>query len=74
MQDEPSGTASTARDERNTINDDPQAALNRATRDRRQRNRLLFNKKREHFLKDYLRNLDVLIYAELAAVYYMEYA
>lgn len=74
MQDEPSGTASTARDERNAINDDPQAATNGATRDRRKRNRLLFNKKREHFLKDYLRNLDVLIYAELAAVYYMEYA
>jgi len=42
-------------------------------RERRQRNRRLFNKKREAFLGDLMRNVDILVYAELSAVYYMEY-
>jgi len=44
-----------------------------AARERRQRNRRLFNKKREAFLGDLMRNVDILVYAELSAVYYMEY-
>ena len=43
-------------------------------RDRVKRNKATFNKKRDHFLQDLLRNIDLLIYAELSAVYYMECA
>ena len=42
--------------------------------DRVKRNKATFNKKRDFFLQDLLRNLDLLIYAELSAVYYMECA
>jgi len=38
------------------------------------RNKATFNKKRDAFLQDLLRNIDLLIYAELSAVYYMECA
>ena len=43
-------------------------------RDKLAKNRKLFNKKREAFLTDLLRNMDILTYAELSAIYYMEYA
>jgi len=72
MNHEPSGSASTATDG-HTTNDAWQAIL-QAPQERRKRNRLLFNKKREYFLKDFSRSIDILIYAELAAIYYMEYA
>jgi hypothetical protein len=38
------------------------------------RNKAAFNKKRDAFLQDLLRNIDLLIYAELSAIYYMECA
>lgn len=38
----------------------------------RNKSRLLFNKKRGELLDDLLRNLDILIYAELSVIYYME--
>lgn len=41
---------------------------------KRKKNREMFNKKRGELLDDLLRSLDVLIYAELSAIYYMEYA
>ena len=70
MSDEPS--ASTARQ---GINADRRNDLpNRGTiEDRRKRNRRLFNKKREAFLADLMRTIDILVYAELSTIYYMEY-
>ncbi|KAK5108844.1 hypothetical protein LTR62_007734 [Meristemomyces frigidus] len=41
--------------------------------EQRKTNRQLFNRKRGDLLDDVLKNLDMLIYAELSAVYYMEY-
>ena len=41
--------------------------------ERRKKNREMFNKKRGELLDDLLRNLDILIYAELSTIYYMEY-
>jgi hypothetical protein len=41
---------------------------------RRKTNRENFNRKRGEFLDDLLRSLDVLVYAELSTIYYMEYA
>lgn len=74
MNDEPSGSAETARDGGLANPEDTHVAVQRAIREKRKRTKLLFNKKREHFLKDFLRNIDILVYAELATVYYMEYA
>lgn len=38
----------------------------------RKKNREMFNKKRVFLLDDLLYNLDVLVYAQLSAIYYME--
>lgn len=40
--------------------------------ERRKRNREMFNKKRGQLLDDLLYNLDILVYAQLSAIYYME--
>ncbi|KAL1311093.1 hypothetical protein AAFC00_001300 [Neodothiora populina] len=73
MNHEPQNSATTTRDDggENVLSGDSHMSA-RTTRERRKKNRLLFNKKRAHFLKDHLRNLDLLIYAELAAIYYMD--
>ena len=42
--------------------------------ERKKKNRQLFNRKRGDLLDDVIRNLDILLYAELSAIYYMEYA
>lgn len=42
--------------------------------DRRKKSRRMFNRKRGELLDDLLRNLDILVYAHLSAIYYMEYA
>ncbi|KAI5247163.1 DUF1746-domain-containing protein [Aureobasidium subglaciale] len=48
-------------------------SLDNATRrERVQRNKATFNKKRDAFLQDLVRNIDLLIYAQLSAVYYMD--
>ena len=39
---------------------------------RRKKNRENFNKRRGELLDDLLRNIDLLVYAELSAIYYME--
>lgn len=39
----------------------------------RKKNREMFNKKRVFLLDDLLYNLDVLVYAQLSAIYYMEW-
>ena len=69
MSDEPS--SSTARPHTTTAGDGT-SSTSSALRERRQRNRKLFNKKREAFLADLMRNVDILIYAELTTVYHME--
>lgn len=59
------------------MNHEPASSLpldDATRRERLQRNKATFNKKRDAFLQDLLRNIDLLIYAELSAVYYMEYA
>jgi hypothetical protein len=40
--------------------------------ERRKYNRDMFNKKRVHLLDDLIHNLDLLVYAQLSAIYYME--
>lgn len=40
--------------------------------ERRKYNRDMFNKKRVHLLDDLIYNLDLLVYAQLSAIYYME--
>lgn len=73
MNHEPSVSA--APDADNTVlrQDDGNAAR-RTIQAKRKRNRELFNSKRSVFLIDLIRQIDLLIYAELAAIYYMEYA
>ena len=77
MNDEPSSSASTAA----RPEDEPQQnAASRTDRSLksaeeaaiRKRNRENFNKRRVELLNDLLRNLDLLVYAELSVVYYME--
>ena len=41
-------------------------------RKHRERNKRMFNRKRAELLDDLLRGLDLMIYAELSAIYYME--
>ena len=41
--------------------------------DRRRRNRENFNKRRGELLDDLIRSIDLLVFAELSAIYYMEY-
>lgn len=40
--------------------------------ERRKKNRDVFNKKRGQLLDDLLYNVDILIYGQLSAIYYME--
>ncbi|KAG9641593.1 DUF1746-domain-containing protein, partial [Aureobasidium melanogenum] len=57
------------------MNHEPASSLpldDATRRERLQRNKATFNKKRDAFLQDLLRNIDLLIYAELSAVYYMD--
>jgi len=75
MSDEPSSsTAAHQTTSDNLTRNESRAGNGRdAAHERRQRNKRLFNKKREAFLADLMRNVDILIYAELSAIYYMEY-
>lgn len=49
-------------------------AARRAIQAKRKRNKELFNSKRSVFLMDLIRQIDLLVYVELATIYYMEYA
>lgn len=72
MNDEPS--SSTAHGHLEDGPDKPEAAAAAAElAERRKKNRQMFNRKRGDLLDDLLRNLDILVYAELSAIYYMEY-
>lgn len=71
MNDEPSTSAtSDTGNARASGNDGSNRVI--SLQERRQRNRRMFNKKREAFLGDLMRNIDMLIYAELSTIYYME--
>jgi len=78
MSDEASSSAAAA-SHHPTHNDDELRAENASSpsaaevAERREKNRQMFNKKRGELLDDLLRGLDILVYAELSAVYYMEY-
>ncbi|KAK5696766.1 hypothetical protein LTR97_008070 [Elasticomyces elasticus] len=50
--------------------DAPPTAAEQAKK--RKKNRQMFNKKRGELLDDVLHNLDILVYAELSAIYYMD--
>lgn len=41
--------------------------------ERRKKNRQTFNRKRGDLLEDLLRSVDILVYAQLSAIYYLEY-
>lgn len=75
MNDEPTSSASAAysHDQDGHVQSEtaPTAA---ELAERRKSNRQMFNKKRGELLDDLLRNFDILVYAELSVIYYMEYA
>lgn len=73
MSDEPTASAEAHSSER-PRNGSARAKAALAVQERRRKNRSMFNKKRGELLDDLLRSLDILIYAELSTVYYMEYA
>ncbi|GAB7343433.1 hypothetical protein MBLNU457_1460t1 [Dothideomycetes sp. NU457] len=74
MSDEPSSsTAAHQTTTDNVTRNESRVSSGRdAAHERRQRNKRLFNKKREAFLADLMRNVDILIYAELSVIYYMD--
>lgn len=77
MSDEASSSAAAASDPSTLANDEqrqdaPPTAAQLA--ERRKKNKQRFNSKRGELLDDLLRNLDMIIYAELSTIYYMEYA
>ena len=74
MNDEPPASASSSRAARTYDNhaeeDVPPTTAQLA--ERRKHNREQFNRKRGQFLDDLIYNLDVLIYAELSVIYYLD--
>ena len=72
MNDEPSSSSSGAHGNHDL--DLPQEAAPTAAElaERRKKNRQMFNRKRGDLLDDLLRNLDILVYAELSTIYYMD--
>lgn len=75
MNDEASSSAAAYHPPRHDAGDPSEPAPTAAElAERRKKNRQLFNRKRGDLLDDLLRNLDILIYAELSTLYYMEYA
>ena len=73
MNDEPASSSSGAHGNHD-LDDHPQEAAPTAAElaERRKKNRQMFNRKRGDLLDDLLRNLDILIYAELSTIYYMD--
>ena len=75
MSDEPSSSAAAASNGIGASNHAPEqdVPLEAAQlAEKRKKNRQLFNRKRGELLDDLTQNLDILVYAELSAVYYME--
>ncbi|KAK3071103.1 hypothetical protein LTR53_009266, partial [Teratosphaeriaceae sp. CCFEE 6253] len=76
MSDEASAAAVAAADPSTDGHDERRQAVPPTAADeakKRRKNRQMFNKKRGELLDDLLRCLDILVYAELSAIYYMEY-
>lgn len=77
MNDEPSSSASAAAYPSDDTEQDGLALPGKAPTpaemaQRRKKNRENFNRRRVELLDDLLRSIDILVYAELSAVYYME--
>jgi hypothetical protein len=65
--------ASSSRALNTTTNDTQDGAPTAAQLEkRRKENRDMFNRKRGQLLDDLIYNLDILVYAQLSAIYYME--
>ncbi|KAM0712442.1 hypothetical protein Q7P37_011538 [Cladosporium fusiforme] len=74
MNDEPASSSSRVANELppdNALQHD-EAPTAAQIKERRKKNREMFNKKRGQLLDDLLYNLDVLVYAQLSAIYYMD--
>lgn len=69
MNDEPSASSSRIASTHNEQDVPPTAAQ---LAERRKHNRQQFNRKRSQLLDDLIHNLDLLIYAELSAIYYLD--
>ena len=74
MNDEPSSSAGPTQSFEDARSDRVAAPTAAELAERRKKSRQIFNKKRGDLLDDLLRNLDILVYAELSIIYYMEYA
>ncbi|KAK3675707.1 hypothetical protein LTR78_004348 [Recurvomyces mirabilis] len=73
MSDEPSSSAAAYTSDISTNGPSTEAVPTAAQlAERKKNNRQLFNRKRGDLLDDVLRNLDILVYAELSAIYYMD--
>jgi hypothetical protein len=72
MNDEPSSSASPAIGRSPQEDGTENISTPAEVAERRKKNRENFNRRRGDLLDDLLRNLDVLIYAELSTIYYME--
>lgn len=73
MNDEASSSAAAAPSTSRRHGDGEPAQTTSELAERRKKSRQLFNRKRGERLDDLLANLDMLIYAELSVIYYMEY-
>lgn len=75
MNDEPSSSAQPAPPPQDDIPAQLPDALPSAKQigERKKKNRENFNKRRGELLDDLIRGVDLLVYAELSTIYYMEY-
>lgn len=75
MNDEPSSSAQPASAPHDDIPAQQSDALPNAKQieERKRKNRENFNKRRGELLDDLIKSVDLLIYAELSTIYYMEY-
>ncbi|GAB7351308.1 hypothetical protein MBLNU459_g1723t1 [Dothideomycetes sp. NU459] len=71
MNHEPSASAAGEIDNPVSRQDDD-APARQTLQERRRRNKTLFNARRTVFLVDLIRQIDLLVYVELAAIYYMD--
>lgn len=75
MNDEPASSASTATPLAPPNHTEDGASIPSTAAEvaeRRKKNRENFNRRRGDLLDDLLKNLDMLVYAELSTIYYME--
>lgn len=79
MNDEPASSAAAAASSSRIAFDAPTDSAQQdgaptasQIQERRKKNREMFNKKRGQLLDDLIYNVDMLVYAQLSAIYYME--